>query len=515
MSMPTPSDEGGEVDPQQSPWLKAAKPWVHASVPVGVLDADDTRLEEASLDLTTLGLALAKYPDPRLGVEVVNGHAVLELSEDAQEVLEDGFGPLPETLSWERSGTRYFLFRSPFVEETSLCGGGRALGPKTMIPVPPLKPESEAPEFAWISQGKEASLPSELRKMLAAPDDSLLNQTEDDEAREGAAVPRVEILSRRELADLASPAELIEGLGMAGGEIALLYGPSGAGKSFVALDFSLHVATGLPWQGRDVQRGTAVYVGAESPKSLHPRIEAWEQAKELKVHDGRFLPLFPFHFDLTKRESLEALARTLADQVVRPKLIVLDTVSAVMAGEDENSSPAVTALLRHARELAERFGACVLLVHHAGKDASRGARGHGAFGDWPDVRITAKDKGGEVTELVWDKIRDAERGWHIALRRVPSGPSCVLESEAGPASPEPVVEPGTRVLSALESLGGSAPSGNKLLDRMGGNRTRGRDEIESMVTAGWVESLPGSRGGTAYRLVSEEDRSAPVPGPTP
>ena len=57
-------------------------------------------------------------------------------------------------------------------------------------------------------------------------------------------------------------------------------------------------------------------------------------------------------------------------------LIVIDTLSRVMAGGNENAPEDMGALVRNIDRLRDETGGAVLLVHHSGKDLSRGARGH-------------------------------------------------------------------------------------------------------------------------------------------
>jgi RecA-family ATPase len=47
-----------------------------------------------------------------------------------------------------------------------------------------------------------------------------------------------------------------------------------------------------------------------------------------------------------------------------------------MAGGNENAPDDMGALVRNIDRLRAETGAAVLLVHHTGKDTSRGARGH-------------------------------------------------------------------------------------------------------------------------------------------
>ncbi len=81
--------------------------------------------------------------------------------------------------------------------------------------------------------------------------------------------------SDREILSLPDPAWAIDAFLPLGGLIELV-GRWGAGKSFLLLDWSMHIAAGMPWQGRKVQRGPVLYVFAEG--SMKARVAAWRAA---------------------------------------------------------------------------------------------------------------------------------------------------------------------------------------------------------------------------------------------
>ncbi len=72
---------------------------------------------------------------------------------------------------------------------------------------------------------------------------------------------RIQILTDVQLATLPEQPPLIEGL-FARGALVSLVGVRGSYKSFIALDWSLCIATGTPWLGRAVHRGASLYVCA-------------------------------------------------------------------------------------------------------------------------------------------------------------------------------------------------------------------------------------------------------------
>jgi hypothetical protein len=73
-------------------------------------------------------------------------------------------------------------------------------------------------------------------------------------------------------------------------------------------------------------------------------------------------------------------------------LIVVDTFAQVTPGANENASEDMGRALGHCRVLHRETGATIVLVHHSGKDATKGARG------WSGLKAAA-DAELEVTRL--------------------------------------------------------------------------------------------------------------------
>ena len=71
------------------------------------------------------------------------------------------------------------------------------------------------------------------------------------------------------------------------------------------------------------------------------------------------------------RHALHSLDRSLA-------LIIIDTLARHHTG-DENSATEMSSFIGNLDQLREEFNAAVVVVHHSGKDPSRGARGSSAF----------------------------------------------------------------------------------------------------------------------------------------
>lgn len=201
----------------------------------------------------------------------------------------------------------------------------------------------------------------------------------------------------------------------------VLYGGSNTGKSFVALDLSFCIATGRPWAGRRTLQGGVVYVAAESPGSIRRRVMALRTVYRGIDHSKVPLWMVPVPVDLvTNNEGVDDLIATVRDLQRRHsiRLVVVDTLACTMAGGDENSFETMGALAARLGRLRAECKTAVLGVHHAGKDADRGARGHSSLRAAVDTELELRvDEG--LRSVSVTKARDGELGARIGFELVP------------------------------------------------------------------------------------------------
>jgi hypothetical protein len=72
---------------------------------------------------------------------------------------------------------------------------------------------------------------------------------------------------------------------------------------------------------------------------------------------------------------------------IKPSVIVIDTLNQSAAGCDENSNVDMSLIVSKAKIISDAINGLVLLVHHTGKDASKGLRGHSSLNAALDVAI--------------------------------------------------------------------------------------------------------------------------------
>ncbi|HDQ1114824.1 TPA: AAA family ATPase [Escherichia coli] len=190
-----------------------------------------------------------------------------------------------------------------------------------------------------------------------------------------------------------------------------IYGASGSYKSFLAGSWACHVSTGRHWGGRRVAHGAVLYVVGEGGIGVPRRVRAWEvvhgeQVKNLYLVNRPIFPAAPFDVD-----EMVIAARQVERETGKPvRMIILDTLARCFGGNDENDSRDMGAFIRGCDELKRRTGATVLVVHHSGKDETKGARGSSAFRASLDAeyRIRREDAGSEALVISCTKMKDAE-----------------------------------------------------------------------------------------------------------
>src|SRR5580704_5395333 len=220
---------------------------------------------------------------------------------------------------------------------------------------------------------------------------------------------------------MSEPAnQLIEGVFDEGG-LSVIYGDSGSGKTFAALDLALHVGAGLDWNGKKVKRGLVVYVAAEGGRRIKRRIAALKKRYHEEYGDIAPDPLFAIvRYPIDLRSSAADLNELLdlvrkAEKKTGEKCVwlIVDTLSRAMAGGDENSPVDMGRIVAAADRFRAETGAHFTYVHHTGKDAARGARGHSLLRAATDTEIETT-----AGSLTLTKQRDGELGFKIWFKLV-------------------------------------------------------------------------------------------------
>jgi|APGre2960657404_1045060.scaffolds.fasta_scaffold00152_20 hypothetical protein len=221
--------------------------------------------------------------------------------------------------------------------------------------------------------------------------------------------------------------DFVEGL-LIRAAMSVFYGPSNCGKTFFACDLALHVATGKPWNGREVAQGGVIYCALEGSHGIRNRVAAW--AKHYGV-EGAPIPfaIIPVALDLLNPEAdtsrlIAAIQEAAAKMGWNVALVVMDTLSRAMAGGNENAPEDMGSLVMNSDRIRQATGAHVAWIHHSGKDQAQGARGHSLLRAATDteIEISRPDANSPSTARV-TKQRELEidGAWTFSLERIDLG----------------------------------------------------------------------------------------------
>ena len=267
------------------------------------------------------------------------------------------------------------------------------------------------------------------------------------------------VLSLAEFAarEQASAGYVIKGL-LQRASYAETFGAPGEGKTFIALDLAYHVAAGAEWMGRKVHAGPVLYLAYEGTGGMVKRAKALRQK-----YGTADIPLYIVGaaFNLREKAGRAELGATLLAIPNKPVLIVIDTFARALRGGDENSAQDVGAFNAAVAALIENTGACVMIVHHSGKDKSKGARGSSALLGAIDTEIEV-DSG----QVIARKQRDIELSEAIGFKLVP----LVVGVDAdGDETTSCVVEPAPVGAAGLPRLAGKPKRGFQVLHNLSRN----------------------------------------------
>jgi KaiC/GvpD/RAD55 family RecA-like ATPase len=211
-----------------------------------------------------------------------------------------------------------------------------------------------------------------------------------------------EVLARR-------PQEwLIKGV-LPKADLAVIFGPSGSGKSFVALDLAMAIARGVSWRDRRVKQGKVVIVAAEGGSGVQLRLKAYQQHHGLGAEDmdeiGIVLaaPNFLDHEDIGE---VIGEIRKFGDVAT----VIIDTFAQVTPGANENTSEDMGRALANLKLLNRGLDTTALIVHHAGKDPTKGSRGWSGLKAAADVQLEIVRKSDRDRYVKVEKMKDGEDG---------------------------------------------------------------------------------------------------------
>ena len=283
--------------------------------------------------------------------------------------------------------------------------------------------------------------------------------------------------------------------------LASIYGPSGSGKSFLALDLMAAIVRGTSFYGSKTNPCPVVYVALEGTGGIAKRVEAYETHHNIKLPNTfrivtEMLSLFT--------SEAEIFAEAINQEGLNEGVIVIDTLAQSAPGSDENSSADMGRIISNAQLLQRETNGLVVLIHHTGKDASRGARWHSSLSAALDGAIEVK-RSAVGREWRRAKVKDGEDGVvtpftleHVVLGTDEDGDeisSCVAVGDLFRAT-QPKIPSGKNQSAVYDALAHEFKSGEtaskadvqKIAESALSNnpkfRTRAKDALASLVEKG-------------------------------
>ena len=198
--------------------------------------------------------------------------------------------------------------------------------------------------------------------------------------------------------------------------ISVVYGPSNVGKSFFCMSLAYHIAAGEEWIGNKIKRGSVLYLATEGGRAFENRLYALHEKHGFNDVSLAVRPspinLYDADEDIAK---IEAIMAEIGRRMEPVTVLVIDTLARATAGQmDENNNSEMSKLIAGLDAIRERTGVHIMLVHHSGKDASKGARGASALRAACDTEIELSfDEETRVRTARATKQRDMETGAEI------------------------------------------------------------------------------------------------------
>lgn len=203
--------------------------------------------------------------------------------------------------------------------------------------------------------------------------------------------------------------------------LSVLYAPPGVGKSYFALDLAACVATGRDWRDKETKGGAIVYFCLEGVQGFTNRILALQQAA--LINDDSPLYYVGTSLNFLSESDVSEFIKVIGESLpvgIEPRMIVIDTLARSMTGGNENAGEDMSKAIEGANRLQAELGAHVMLVHHSGKDLSKGSRGHSSLKGAADTEIElSKDENTGVIFARVQKQKDLESGGGFSFKLNP------------------------------------------------------------------------------------------------
>ena len=204
--------------------------------------------------------------------------------------------------------------------------------------------------------------------------------------------------------------------------LSMVYGSSGVGKTLLALDLAFHLAAGSDWFGNRVKQGSVAYIMSEGNNVSNNRIKAIEIEKSELFSKASHL--FYCLNDIVSLYSVKKDTTDFIEEVKQfnPRLIIIDTLAMAMSGGDENRTQDITVVVENMKRIQQALGCHIMVLHHPGKDETRGARGSSALHAASDTVLELKkNKDAVCVRAVKQRDMEGDKELNFKVQKVVIG----------------------------------------------------------------------------------------------
>lgn len=283
---------------------------------------------------------------------------------------------------------------------------------------------------------------SSVGSPVASLDDfDVVEDTPEEAAERRAKAERFQIYPIDDFSNRPPPSYYIPGL-WPHADLLVVYGDSGSGKSFVVTDMALAIARGVQWRGLQARQGRVVYIVAEGSGGYSQRLKAYGLHHEISLSGIPFF-VMPAAPNLLVSDDIKGVVSAIK-AIGGADIVIFDTLAQVTPGANENSAEDMGLAIANSRAIARAVGGMAVLIHHSGKDATKGARGWSGLRAAADAQleVVRLENGARMIQTTKQKDGKDDGRWGFSLQDVVVGlndegegvSSCVVVEAAVPAT---------------------------------------------------------------------------------
>ncbi len=193
----------------------------------------------------------------------------------------------------------------------------------------------------------------------------------------------------------------------------------------MALDMFLPVAVGSNYYNKQTSHGNVGMIIGKGCDGIIERCDAWCASKGFKREDANIF---------ITEQALKICDHVKIDEIVKElkevgqfQVIIIDTLSRNFGGGNENAPMDMGEFIMACDRLINDLNCCVVTVHHIGKAASAGARGHSSYFAALTTEIKVEALGNFDIVVKNTKQKDFREFEMLQFFKVETGNSITLE----------------------------------------------------------------------------------------